>query len=300
MSLTSITKMTNQYKTQSHRKEVLIALRWQAAILGGSILYFILEYLFGYVIQIAIIRVIFFTGFASLLVILTYLLVRRFNKYLPLSEHLILSYNLSFKILFIAVTLLIFFVVISNIDINLVSGYSKLKGYIKYLSSDSFSFPIRSMLAFVILFEGYLRVLPLLAVKRFNFYHAKTLVGFSLYGQKEDEVKRIKHLLVGIDSYRKYLRYRLNLDIDSAKLYPKITALDSKDRNALIKSMYEAFSEDADKLKPIVCLTTSLNLPPEEIVVKEHTRDKIKQLSLLFIPIITVMISLFNLFNLFD
>lgn len=292
--------MTNQYKTQSHRKEVLIALRWQAAILGGGILYFILEYLFGHVIDIAVIRVIFFTGFASLLVILTYLLVRRFNKYLPLSEHLILSYNLSFKILFIAVTLLIFIIVISNIDINLVSGYSKLKGYIKYLSSDSFNFPIRSMLAFVILFEGYLHVLPLLAVKRFNFYYAKTLVGISLCGQKEDEVKRIKNLLVGIDSYRKYLRNRLNLDIDITKAYPKITALVSEDRNALIESMHEAFSEDADKLKPIVCLTTFLKCPPEAILIKEHTSDKIKQLSLLFIPIITVMISILNLFTIFD
>lgn len=295
MSLTSITKMTNQYKTQGHRKEVLIALRWQAAILGGGILYFILEYLFGHVLDIAAIRVIFFAGFISLLLTLTYLFVRRFNKYLPLSEHLILSYNLSFKILFIAVALLIFIIVIMNIDINLVSGYSKLKAYIIYLSSNSFNFPIRSMLGFVILFEGYLRVLPLLAVKRFNFYYAKTLIGISLCGQKEDEVKRIKHFLMGIDSYRKYLRNRLNLDIDSAKLYPKITALVSQDRNTLIKSMYEAFSEDADKLKPIVCLTTFLKCPPEEILVKEHTKDKIKQLIILFIPIITVIISLFNL-----
>lgn len=287
--------MNSQYKTQSHRKEVLIALRWQAAIIGGSILYFILEYLFGYVIHIAAIRFIFFFGFVGILVALTYLLVRRFNKYLPLSEHLIISYNLSFKILFIAVALLIFFMVISSIDIKLLGEYPKLKGYIKYISSDPFKFPNRSMLAFIIIFEAYLRVVPLLAVKRFNFYYAKTLVGISLYGQKEDEVKRIKHLLVGIDSYRKYLRNRLDLDIDSAKVYPKITTLVPEDRNALIKSMYEAFSEDADKLKPIVCLTTFLNIPSAEILIKEHTRDKIKQLSLLFIPIVTVMISIFNL-----
>ena len=287
--------MNSQYKTQSHRKEVLIALRWQAAIIGGSILYFILEYLFGYVIHIVAIRVIFFFGFAGVLVALTYLLIRRFNKYLPLSEHLIISYNLSFKILFIAVALLIFFMVTSSIDIKVLGDYPKLKGYIKYLSSDPFKFPIRSMLAFIIVFEAYLRVVPLIAVKRFNFYYAKTLVGISLYGQKEDEVKRIKHLLVGIDSYRKYLRNRLGLDIDSAKVYPKITTLVPEDRNALIKSMYEAFSQDADKLKPIVCLTTFLNISSAEILIKEHARDKIKQLSLLLIPIVTVMISIFNL-----
>jgi hypothetical protein len=40
--------MTSQYKTQSHRNEVLIVLRWQVAILGASIVYFILEYLFSF------------------------------------------------------------------------------------------------------------------------------------------------------------------------------------------------------------------------------------------------------------
>ena len=132
----------------------------------------------------------------SLLVALTVLLVRRFKKYLPLSEHLILSFNLSFKILFIAVALLIFFIVISNIDINLLGGYSKLNGYLKLLSSDPLYFAIRSMLIFIIIFEVYLRVVPVLAVKRFNFYYAKSLVGNTLYEQKEDEVKKIKHLLV--------------------------------------------------------------------------------------------------------
>ena len=87
----------------------------------------------------------------------------------------------------------------------------------------------------------------------------------------------------------------MDLDINSANVYPKITTLVSEDRNALIKSMYEAFSEDTDKLKPIICLTTLLNVPAEQILVKEPAKDKIKQHSLLFIPIITVVVSVFNL-----
>lgn len=281
--------MTNQYMTQSHRNEILIALRWQAAILGGSIVYFILEYFFNFGIHIPVIRVIFFTGFVSILITLTYLLVKRFNRYLPLSEHLILSYNLSFKILFVAVPLLIFFMIIPTIHANTLDKYSK------FLSSDRLNFTIRSMLTSIIIFEAYLHLVPLLAVKRFNFYYAKTLVANSLYEQKEDEVKRIKHLFAGIDSYRKYLRNRLDLDINSPEVYPKITTLVSEDRNTLIKSMYEAFSEDVDKLKPVICLTTILNIPAEKILVKQHTRDKIKQHSLLFIPMVTVIVSVFNL-----
>lgn len=281
--------MTSQYKTQSHRNEVLIALRWQAVILGASILYFILEYFFNFGIHVWGIRAIFFVGFSSLLITFTFLLVRRFKRYLPLSEHLILSYNLSLKILFIAIALLIFFAIIPNIDINLFGRFSKL------LFSDPFNFAARSMLIFIILFEGYLHVVPLLTVRHFNFYHAKASVRNSLYGQKEDEVGRIKHLFVGINSYRKYLRNQLDLDIDSAKVYPKISTLVPEERNELIKSIYEAFSEDIDKLKPIICLKTFLNIPAEELLVKEHTRDKIKQLSVIFIPIITVIISVFHL-----
>jgi hypothetical protein len=275
--------MTSQYKTESHRNAILIVIRWQAAIFGISIFYYVLEYLFNFGIHVTAIRIYFFIGFSSLILIATYMIVRRFNKYLPLSEHIILSYNLSLKILFIAVTLLIFFMIIPAIYANTLDKYSK------FLSLDRINFAIRSIL------EAYLRVMPLLAIKHFNFYYAKTLVGKSLYEHKEDEVKRIKHLFVGINSYRKFLRNRLDLDIDSAKVYPKITALVPEERNELINSMYEAFSEDKDKLKPIVCLTTFLNIPAHEVLVKEHTRDKIKQLSLLFIPIITVIISVIKL-----
>jgi hypothetical protein len=281
--------MTSQYKTESHRNAILIVIRWQAAIFGISIFYYVLEYLFNFGIHVTAIRVYFFIGFSSLILIGTYMIVRRFNKYLPLSEHIILSYNLSLKILFIAVTLLIFFMIIPAIHANTLDKYSK------FLSLDRFNFAIRSILTSIIFFEAYLRVMPLLAIKHFNFYYAKTLVGNSLYEQKENEVKRIKHLFVGINSYRKFLRNRLDLDIDSVKVYPKITALVPEERNELIKSVYEAFSEDKDKLKPIVCLKTFLNLPAQEVLVKEHTRDKIKQLSLLLIPIITVIISVIKL-----
>jgi len=131
--------------------------------------------------------------------------------------------------------------------------------------------------------------------KTFNFYYAKTLVKYRLYEQKEDEVKRIKHLFVGLNSYRKYLRNNLSLDINSSKVYPKITVLVPEERNKLINSIYEAFSEDTDKLKPIICLIKFLNVPAEKVLVKEHIRDKIRQLSILFAPIITVTISVFQL-----
>ncbi len=52
--------MTSQYKIHNHGNEVLIALRWQAAILGACIVYFILEYFFNFGIRVVEIRVLFF------------------------------------------------------------------------------------------------------------------------------------------------------------------------------------------------------------------------------------------------
>lgn len=281
--------MTSQHKSQSHRKETLIALRWQVAILGASIFYFILEYFLNRGIHVWEIRALFIVGFGGILIAVTFLLVIRFNKYLQLSEHVILSYDLSLIILYMSVPFTILFVIIPFMGVNLLGSFSE------FLSSDPFNFSIRSMLLFIIFFEGYLHIVPLIAVKHFRYYYAKALVRNSLYEQKEDEVKRLKYLFAGINSYRKYLGRHLDLDINVPKVYPRITVLTPQERIKLVNSMYEAFSADIDKLKPIICLTTFLNLPADEVLVKEPIKDKIKQLSLLFIPIITVIISVFQL-----
>ncbi|WP_458747023.1 hypothetical protein [Candidatus Nitrosocosmicus sp. T] len=110
------------------------------------------------------------------------------------------------------------------------------------------------------------------------------MVRKSLYEQKDDEVKILKYLFEGINSYRKHLGRHLDLDINTLKVYPKITVLHPQERNELVNSLYEAFSESIDRLKPIICFTTFLNLPADEISVKEPIRNKIIQLSLYSYP----------------
>lgn len=117
--------MTSQYKTETHRNAILIVIRWQAAIFGISIFYYVLEYLFNFGIHVVALRIFLFIGFSSILLSATYLIVRRFNKYLPLSEHIILSYNLGLKILFIAVPLVIFFMIVPGIHVNSLDRYFK-------------------------------------------------------------------------------------------------------------------------------------------------------------------------------
>lgn len=237
--------MNDKYKTPSHRNETLIALRWQSIILGASVFYFILEYFLNLGIRIWEIRALFTLGFGGVLIGVTFLLVLKFNKYLQLSEHVILTYDLSLKILYIAIPFAILFVIIHFIGNNVLGSFSE------FLSSDPFNFSIRSMLLFIIFFEGYLHLIPLIAVKHFRYYYAKVLVSKSLYERKEDEVKRLKYLFKGINSYRKYLGRHLDLDINTLKVYPKITVLHPQERNELVNSLNEAFSETIDRLKPI-------------------------------------------------
>jgi hypothetical protein len=114
--------------------------------------------------------------------------------------------------------------------------------------------------------------------------------------EQKYEVKRIKYLFVGLNSYAKYLKRNLNLDINRAKIYPKIISLASQKRHDLIKSMNNAFSDDIDKLKSISCIETFLNVSAEQILIEEPIGEKIKQLTLLLIPIIAVAISVIQLF----
>ncbi len=178
--------------------------------------------------------------------------------------------------------------IIPATDINLLGEYSKLQ------SIDSFILSMRMMLTFIVLFEGYLRIVPFLLIKHFRFYYAKVFVKSSL-DERRDEVKRTKHLFVGLNSYRKYLRSHLDLDIESSKVYPRIIGYVFKERNELINLMYKAFSEDSDKLKPIIYLRRFMKVPAEELLIKESNKDKLKQLTILFIPIITVVINVVTL-----
>jgi hypothetical protein len=126
------THTNNQYKVGSHRGAVLMVIRWQAVIFGISILYLTLGYFLNFGNYDPVLRILYFVGFASLLVIATVVVARRFKRHLPLTEHLIMSYNISLKVIYIAVVLLISFMIIPYIGINLLSKYSRLLSLMPY------------------------------------------------------------------------------------------------------------------------------------------------------------------------
>jgi hypothetical protein len=123
--------------------------------------------------------------------------------------------------------------------------------------------------------SALLRIILLNRSKDFKFYFARQ--SFRTVSRGEDDVERMKYLIVGLSSYNKYIRRSLGLQINDLKvIYSKIIADPAIDKNYSIKQLCEAF-EDDDKLKSITCLTGLLNVKdPEHFLVKQSLGKKIE------------------------
>jgi hypothetical protein len=101
--------------------------------------------------------------------------------------------------------------------------------------------------------SALLRIILLNRNKQFKYYLAK--LSFRVVSGVEDEVERMKYLIMGLGFYDKYIRRMLGLQINDLKvIYSKMIADVSVDKNRSIKELCRAF-EDHDRLKPITCLT---------------------------------------------
>jgi hypothetical protein len=80
-----------------------------------------------------------------------------------------------------------------------------------------------------ITFGGFLRIITRIIKKEFRFYFAKAC--FNIVLKQEDDYKKIEYLLLGIDSYNKYLRRRLKFEIkDIKKVYSKFLYADTAEK----------------------------------------------------------------------
>jgi hypothetical protein len=122
--------------------------------------------------------------------------------------------------------------------------------------------------------SALLRITLLNSRKRFKFYLAR--LSFRAMPKVEDEIERVKYLVLGLGLYNKYIRRTLGLQINDLKvIYSKIIADAAVDRSYFIKELGTAF-EDNDKLKPIRCLTRLFDAKdPERFLVKESVGKKL-------------------------
>ena len=128
---------------------------------------------------------------------------------------------------------------------------------------------------FFIVGSALLKIILLIARKEFRFYFAKVL--FRAISKKEDEAEKIRYLVRALNSYNKYIRRSLGLEInDLKKVYSKILSDPTLDKNNSIKELSIAF-EDSDKFKTIKCLSGLLNVTDtEHFLAKEPVGKKLE------------------------
>jgi hypothetical protein len=130
-------------------------------------------------------------------------------------------------------------------------------------------------ITFFIVGSALLKIILLIARKEFRFYFAKIL--FRALSKKEDEAEKIRYLVKALNSYNKYIRRTLGLEInDLKKVYSKILSDPALDKNHSIKELSIAF-EDSDKFKTIKCLSGLLNATDtEHFLAKEPVGKKVE------------------------
>lgn len=128
---------------------------------------------------------------------------------------------------------------------------------------------------FFIVGSALLRIILLTVRKEFRFYFAKTL--FRVISKKEDESEKIEYLVKALNSYNKYIRRTLALEIKELKnIYSRILSDPNTDKNYSIEKLSQAF-EDRDKFNPIKCLSRLFkDINTEHFLAKEPIGKKLE------------------------
>jgi hypothetical protein len=112
----------------------------------------------------------------------------------------------------------------------------------------------------------------------------------------EDEVDKLRYLILGLNSYNKFIRQKLGLKINNLKgIYSKISCLSDNDRKSELDLVYQSFDTN-DKFGPLNHLSSFLGIKTEEFLTKESLRERIKgEWIPLFVSVVPVVISIFQL-----
>jgi hypothetical protein len=134
----------------------------------------------------------------------------------------------------------------------------------------------------------------LVSFRKLEYNFAKTL--FQTATQEESSNKA-EYLVKGIKIYDKYLRRRLNLEINNAKkIYSKILSDPNLDKNESIRMISESFN-GKDKFQPIKVLSQIAYVEDDKdtFLVDESIGKKIKDMAIFFVTIIPVAITVMQL-----
>jgi hypothetical protein len=127
----------------------------------------------------------------------------------------------------------------------------------------------------------------------FRYYYAR---GCFQVSQDQNESEKMTYLNRALNSYDKYLKRNLKLQIsNTAKITSKIISDAAREQYDITASISHAFLHD-NKLKPIEYMLNLMDLKKtENFLVKELMLNKIKESGTFFAAIIPVIISIIKL-----
>ena len=166
---------------------------------------------------------------------------------------------------------------------------SMKEGYLSPLLGDGFYFLQATLI--ITVYITFFTLSFSYGQRDFRFQFAKACM--NVIENKKDEVNKIYYLMLGLDSYNKFLKRNIKLQFDDTMVCSKI--ISSSEKNQSLNLITASF-KDNDKLKPVSCLSNIIKLPDKgQFLVKKPLKGKIKDAVTILTAIIPIVISILQL-----
>jgi hypothetical protein len=209
-------------------------------------------------------------------IIIIYILLSIYEKYWKKNEiNLVKEFEFLKKLMYIGLPLLII-VMLAFINTN-------------NPVNPNWSYPLFSGLILIV--SSTLSKIILSVLKRdFRFYYAKGC--FSFLMKRKDDSEKMRYLVMGINSYNKYLKKNLKLQINNINnLHSKLISNFILHNSLFVDSLSKTFHTD-NKLLPLSYIIDFLNLETEQFLIEESLWEKIKDWGAFLVAVVPVVISI--------
>lgn len=205
-------------------------------------------------------------------------------------ENVITEYNVIKDLLFIAVPIFVFFTILNTVMLGFQSDFLQ---YIVTLMGGILLAGMILVPLTIIVIAGLTRIFLQVMKKDFRWYFAKGC--FMTASQKEDDVEKMKYIILGLNAYNSFLRRYLKLEIeDLKKIYSRISSEPRSEKTKIIDSFCKAF--ESDKLQPLSNLMALLKISePDKLLAKQPFIHKIKEAAAFAAVVIPILISVITL-----
>jgi hypothetical protein len=132
--------------------------------------------------------------------------------------------------------------------------------------------------------------------KEFRFYFAKTC--FTIALNKRDVLKQMSYFGKGLQEYNNYLKRHLKHQIkDIDKVFSKVSLMDNDAKTNAIRTLFNSFETEADKLKPLKCISSELMRSEdiESILVPESLKSQLTVVGKFLAAAIPIVVSIITL-----